>query len=96
MAAAVIGVALLSVVGGIQPVDQMLDALLIGVAIAIAAPIGDLAESLVKRDLEVKDMGSVLPGHGGFLDRFDGLLFSLPTVWLMLLALDLAPVGSMV
>ncbi|MEO1060053.1 MAG: phosphatidate cytidylyltransferase [Actinomycetota bacterium] len=96
MAAAVLGLGLLSAIGGIAPVDQLLDALLIGVAIAIAAPIGDLAESLVKRDLEVKDMGSVLPGHGGFLDRFDGLLFALPTVWLMLLALDLAPVGTMV
>lgn len=96
MAAAVLGLGLLSAVAGIAPVDQLLDALLIGVAIAIAAPIGDLAESLVKRDLEVKDMGSVLPGHGGFLDRFDGLLFTLPTVWLMLLALDLAPVGTMV
>ncbi len=96
MAAAVIAVGLLSAVGGFDPISQLLDALLIGVAIAIAAPIGDLAESLVKRDLEVKDMGSVLPGHGGFLDRFDGLLFTLPTVWLMLLALDLAPVGAMI
>ena len=95
MAAAVLALGLLSAVGGFDPISQLLDALLIGVAIAIAAPIGDLAESLVKRDLEVKDMGSVLPGHGGFLDRFDGLLFTLPTVWLMLLALDLAPVGAM-
>lgn len=92
MVGAVVGLGIMGVLG-VAPVDQMLDALLIGVAIAIAAPIGDLAESMIKRDIGVKDMGSILPGHGGFLDRFDGLLFSLPTVWLMLLALDLAPVG---
>ena len=54
-----------------------------GLAIAIAAPLGDLCESLVKRDLGVKDMGTILPGHGGLLDRFDGLLFVLPTVYLL-------------
>ncbi len=57
------------------------DMLLLGIAVAVAAPIGDLAESLMKRDLGVKDMGSILPGHGGLLDRFDGLLFVLPTTW---------------
>jgi phosphatidate cytidylyltransferase len=55
--------------------------LLVGVAIAIAAPLGDLCESLIKRDLDVKDMSAILPGHGGFLDRFDALLFVLPVVY---------------
>jgi phosphatidate cytidylyltransferase len=53
----------------------------LGVAVALAATLGDLCESLVKRDLDVKDMGSILPEHGGFLDRFDSLLFVLPTAY---------------
>ena len=55
--------------------------LLLGLAVAVAAPLGDLCESLIKRDLDVKDMGTILPGHGGFLDRFDALLFVLPAVY---------------
>ncbi len=55
--------------------------IILGIVVAAAAPIGDLAESQMKRDLGVKDMGSILPGHGGLLDRFDGLLFVLPVTW---------------
>jgi phosphatidate cytidylyltransferase len=55
----------------------------VGLAVALFAPLGDLCESLVKRDLDIKDMGSILPGHGGILDRFDGLLFVLPAVYLL-------------
>ncbi len=50
----------------------------LGVVIAIFGSIGDLAESLFKRNLAIKDSGSSIPGHGGFLDRFDGLLLALP------------------
>jgi len=53
----------------------------IGLVVALIAPIGDLAESQLKRDLKIKDMGTILPGHGGLLDRFDSMLFVLPTVW---------------
>ena len=48
---------------------------------AIVAPFGDLSQSMVKRDLGVKDMGTILPAHGGVLDRFDALLFVLPMSW---------------
>jgi phosphatidate cytidylyltransferase len=53
---------------------------LIGFIIIIAATYGDLVESLFKRSIEIKDSGTVLPGHGGFLDRFDGLLLSMPFI----------------
>lgn len=51
--------------------------------IAVLAPLGDLAESAVKRALGVKDMGSVLPGHGGMLDRIDGFLFAVPAIYIL-------------
>jgi phosphatidate cytidylyltransferase len=53
----------------------------LGVIVAIMAPLGDLCESLIKRDLGLKDLGSILPGHGGVLDRFDAMLFCLPAVY---------------
>ena len=57
------------------------DALLIGAAVALAAPVGDLFESLVKRDLEVKDTGTLFGAHGGVLDRLDAAMFSIPVAY---------------
>ncbi len=68
----------------LQPFE-LTSGLAIGVAVAVFAPIGDLAMSAAKRSLEMKDMGSVLPGHGGFMDRIDGLLFVIPVAWAIFL-----------
>jgi phosphatidate cytidylyltransferase len=58
----------------------------LGLAVGIAAPIGDLIESLLKRDLNIKDMGNLLPGHGGVFDRIDAMLLAVPAVWLVAVA----------
>ena len=61
----------------------------LGLVVGIVAPVGDLCESMVKRDLRIKDFGSLLPGHGGVLDRFDAMLFVLPAVYYLARALKL-------
>lgn len=77
---------------GVGTVVVMLDGtwwagLIFGLAGVAAATLGDLGESMIKRDLGIKDMSSLLPGHGGLMDRVDSLLTTLPIGWLVLSAL---------
>ncbi len=64
-------------------------ALVLGIVVAVAAPLGDLSQSMIKRNLGVKDMGRLMPGHGGILDRVDGLLFVLPATYFVVKAFHL-------
>lgn len=78
------GILLASVVGTIAyfiyPDQVIYKYIALSLLVAVAATFGDLFESLLKRSLKIKDSGSIIPGHGGFLDRFDGLLLILPLV----------------
>jgi phosphatidate cytidylyltransferase len=83
-------VASVAVLPFVHPFDVML-ALKLALVMSVTTPIGDLAESLVKRDLGVKDMGSLVPGHGGFFDRIDAIIFNSPIAYFVLRILDWAP-----
>ena len=83
LATIVFTVLILKFIPGVHPWDGG-KALWLAVVVSIAAPLGDLFESMIKRDLGIKDMGSILPGHGGVLDRFDAMLFCLPAAYYLL------------
>ncbi|MFC8526903.1 phosphatidate cytidylyltransferase [Nocardia sp. NPDC057227] len=86
------GSLLFSVIGGLLTVTLLLEAnsmigVVLGVGLVTVATIGDLIESQIKRELGIKDMGTLLPGHGGIMDRLDSMLPSAFVAWLVLSAL---------
>jgi phosphatidate cytidylyltransferase len=89
MAASVVIGAIVSGVFDLTPWNEFGHGLALGVVVAVIAPLGDLCESMLKRDLQIKDFGSILPGHGGVLDRFDAILICLPAVYYLARALEI-------
>lgn len=82
-----IGIALGVIAGsiaGIGPSGGFIPSLLISIGVSIASVFGDLFESYLKREADVKDSGKILPGHGGILDRFDGILFGALAMYYLL------------
>jgi len=82
--ASIVGVLIFGTIASPLAPGQLL---ILGLAVAVAAPIGDLTESVMKRDLGIKDFSNLIPGHGGVLDRFDSLLFVLPATYYVVRAL---------
>lgn len=83
------GSTLWCVVAGVLCVTLLLDGAwwigaALGLAVVVAATVGDLCESMIKRDLGVKDMSNLVPGHGGLMDRLDSLALSVPVTWAIL------------
>jgi phosphatidate cytidylyltransferase len=80
ISSALVGIAAHHFLGGISLISWMC----IGAFVSITSTLGDLFESLLKRQSGIKDSGSILPGHGGILDRFDSTLISAPIYWILL------------
>ena len=77
---------LASVMYGMLGADTFMPQLMwIGISISLLSQYGDLTASWIKRKLGIKDFGNILPGHGGILDRFDGWIYALPLIWLVML-----------
>ncbi len=75
-----------SVMYGLLGADMFMPQLMwIGISIALLSQYGDLTASWIKRKMGLKDFGRILPGHGGMLDRFDGWIYALPLIWLIML-----------
>lgn len=84
----VLAMVLVHVLGSSSTWNSMGDLIILGVVVALTAPLGDLTESMFKRNLDIKDFGSIVKGHGGVLDRFDGFLFALPAAYYLLQVLE--------
>ena len=84
IAGVILSVLLVTKVMGLYVPIQEKTIFLISLVASIAGTFGDLLESKLKRLAGVKDSGNMMPGHGGFLDRFDSILFATPFVWLLL------------
>jgi len=75
-----------SILYGLLGTDTFLPQLLwIGISVSLLSQYGDLTSSWIKRRLKLKDFGNIMPGHGGFIDRFDGWIYALPLLWFIMM-----------
>ena len=75
-----------SVMYGLLGTDTFMPQLLwIGISVSLLSQYGDLTSSWIKRRLKLKDFGNIIPGHGGFIDRFDGWIYALPLIWFVMM-----------